>query len=252
MFHTEMSLPNAWYYIFFIANFYTLEHVFFLKFLWTISVEEQFYLVWGLCLRFFYKRLMLVIFLLILASVSFSVFAIINGIESYFNTVTYLFDFAFGGLAAVLIFKNKKINWLKNLSGVGRFTFYGYLVFHFTFFYFLDKNATGAANGLVALVSRYLFIIYIALLIAEQMINVCRMQLLEKSRFLIFTGKLSYGLYCFHGITITFVNLLLARFGISNWIMVIIYFAINYLIASISYFYLESPFLKLKAKWRRA
>ena len=26
-----MSLPNAWYYIFFIANFYSLEHVFFFK-----------------------------------------------------------------------------------------------------------------------------------------------------------------------------------------------------------------------------
>ncbi|MEP6627511.1 MAG: acyltransferase [Ginsengibacter sp.] len=251
MFHTEMSLPNAWYYIFFIANFYTLEHVFFLKFLWTISVEEQFYLVWGLCLRFFYKRLMLVIGLLILTSVSFSVFAITHHIESYFNTLTYLFDFAFGGLAAVLIFKNKKVNWLKNLAGTGRIFFYSYLLFHFTFFYFLDKNITGTANELVALMSRYFFIIYIALLIIEQMLNVSRMKLLEKSRFLIFTGKLSYGLYCFHGITITFINLLLARFGFNNWIMVIIYFSINYLIASISYFYLESPFLKLKAKWRR-
>ena len=193
----------------------------------------------------------MVIGLLIVASVSFSVFAIINGIESYFNTITYLFDFAFGGLAAVLIFKNKKIDWLKNLSGAGCIIFYSYLLLHFTFFYFLDKFVTGTANDFVALISRYLFIIYIALLIAEQMINVSRMKFMEKNRFMVFTGKLSYGLYCFHGITITFINLLLARFGISNWIMVIIYFSINYLIASISYFYLESPFLKLKAKWRR-
>ncbi len=251
-FHFKMTLPNAWYYIFFIANFYTIEHVFFLKFLWTISVEEQFYLLWGLCLRFFYERLLLISIGLMLLSISFSVYAINAHIESYFNTLTYLFDFACGGIAAILIFRKNKITYcLANLSRSVTLVFYSYLLFHFTLFHFLNNNTTGVTNDLMALINRYLFIIYIAFFIVEQMGNISRTKFFEKNRFLIFTGKISYGLYCFHGITITFTNLLLSRFHISNWILVLIYFVINYLIASVSYFYLESPFLRLKAKWRR-
>ncbi len=252
MFHFNMSLPNAWYYIFFVANFYPYEHVFFLKFLWTISVEEQFYLLWGLCLRFFYKKLVLAVAILMITSIAFSVYAISAQVESYFNTLTYFFDFCCGALAAIWVFRRSVLlNWLRDLSGLGKIIFYSYLVFHFIIFYFLSRHFSGISNDFAALISRYFFIIYIALFIAEQMINQRRTKIFETNQFLIFTGKLSYGLYCFHGITITFINLLLAKFAISNWIMVIIYFSINYLIASISYFYLETPFLKLKSKWRR-
>ncbi|HSQ44716.1 MAG TPA: hypothetical protein VLM16_06945, partial [Ginsengibacter sp.] len=138
-------------------------------------------------------------------------------------------------------------------SKPGTFIFYSYLPLHFIFFYFLNKNSTGVSNNLIDLLSRYLFIIYLALFIVEQMINISRVKIFEKNNFLIFSGKISYGLYCFHGITITVINLLIQylNIDISNWLLVLIYFAINYFIATISYFYLEMPFLKLKAKWRR-
>lgn len=253
-FGTSLTLPNSLYYIFFIANFYTIDHVFFLKFLWTISVEEQFYLFWGLSLRFFHKKLKIIIAILFLLSVTSSIYFIIKGSNSYFSTVTYLFDFACGALASAYIFsENHLIIWLKKLSRTGTYAFYLYLIFHFILFYFLDINTTGVANDFAWLLSRYLFIIYISLFIIEQMINNSRTKIFAKSGFLILTGKLSYGLYCFHGITITFINLLVQHFKINimNWLLVIIYFTINYLIAVISYNYLELPFLKLKNRWRR-
>ncbi|MDQ6903730.1 MAG: acyltransferase [Bacteroidota bacterium] len=252
--HYKMTLPEPVYYILFIANFYTINHVFFLKLLWTISVEEQFYLLWGFCLRFFHKHLYKIIFLLIFVSVSFSVYSAFTRSASYFNSLTYLFDFGCGALAGLLIFKhNFIVSRFKNFSELKTIFFYCYLPFHFIFFYILNENSAGISNDLVALVCRYLFIIYIALFIIEQMINIHRTKILERSRFLIFTGKISYGLYCYHGISIMFLNLLVEHFklGISNWIMVLIYFSLNYLVATISYFYLESPFLKLKSKWRR-
>lgn len=251
-FHFEMSLPNVWYYIFFISNFYTIDHIFFLRFLWTISVEEQFYLLWGICLRFFYKKLIYVTIFLIISSIAFSIYTSYNHLSSYFNSITYLFDFACGGLAALFILgKSNSLERLKNLTSTVTVLFYSYLIFHFILFYHLNKISTGFANDMIALVSRYLIIIYVAILIAEQMVNHSRTKLLGKSKFLIFTGKISYGLYCYHGITITLINLLLSQYHINNLIMVIIYFTINYLIATISYFYLETPFLKLKTKLRR-
>jgi peptidoglycan/LPS O-acetylase OafA/YrhL len=220
--------------------------------LWTISVEEQFYLLWGVCLKFFYKKLKIVILLLIIISISFSSYAIIGRHRSYFNTLSYLFDFACGASAAVLLFNDHKIvDFFKNLSSFLTILFYSYLPAHFILFYFLNNYATGITNDLIALLGRYIFIIYVALFIIEQVVNTHRITFFEKNKFLRFTGKLSYGLYCYHGLVITFFNLLLSHFNISNWILVIIYFTINYLVATISYFYLESPFLKLKAKLRR-
>lgn len=252
--HATMTLPPAFYYAFYIANFYTIDHVFFLKFLWTISVEEQFYLLWGFCLRFFYRSLNKIIAILFLISILFSLYAVFNEVKYYFNTITYLFDFASGALGALLIFKNNKvISWLRNLSLAGTIAFYTYLPFHFIFFYFLNDSTTGAANELAGLINRYLFILYVAAFIVEQMINISRTKVFEKNRFLIFTGKISYGLYCFHGITIMIINLWIQHFKINlyNWLFVLICFAVNYFIASLSYSYLELPFLRLKSKWRR-
>ena len=254
LFHFNISLPPPLFYILYIANFYTINHVFFLQFLWTISVEEQFYLLWGISLRYLHNNLNKIIFSLFLVSITFTLYAEFSGIKYYFNTLTYLFDFGSGALAALLIFKNNLITKrFSILSKAGTFIFYCYLPFHFLFFYILNKNSTGIANNLFGLLSRYLFIIYIAFFIIEQMINISRIKIFEKNKFLIFTGKISYGLYCFHGITITVINLLAQSFKIDirNWVMVLIYFSINYFIATISYFYLELPFLKLKAKWRR-
>lgn len=253
-FGTSLTLPNALYYLFFIANFYTIDHVFFLKFLWTISVEEQFYLLWGLSLRFLHKKLKIIIAALFLLSISSSLYAIINRSGNYYSTVTYFFDFACGALAAVYIFSE---NWLivkmKKLSQAGTYLFYSYIFVHFILFYFLNANTSGIANGFAELLNRYVFIIYISLSIIEQMVNDHRTHIFAKSKFLVLTGKLSYGLYCFHGITITFINLLFQHFKIeiSSWLLVLIYFPVNYLIAAISYNYLELPFLKLKNKWRR-
>ena len=253
-FGTSLTLPNSLYYIFFIANFYTIDHVFFLKFLWTISVEEQFYLFWGFCLRMLHNHLKVITAILFLISAGSSLYSIISHTASYYSTLTYLFDFAAGGIAAIWIFtENSFVAWMKKLSKAAMYLFYSYLVFHFILFYFLETNSVGQMHDYISLINRYIFIFYISAFIIEQMVNACRTKIFAKSRFLILTGKLSYGLYCFHGITITFVNLLFQhlRLNISIWLLVPIYFLVNYFIAAVSYRYLELPFLKLKTRWRR-
>ena len=249
-----ISLPEPVYYLLFVANFYTAAHVFFLQFLWTISVEEQFYLLWGVSLRFLEKNLYAIIGGLLLVSISFSIYAVLNDVKTYFNTLTYLLDFGLGALAAILFFKKSRaVLWLSDLSKTSQVLFYGYLIPHFILFYFLNKYTNGDSNEFVALVNRYIVVIYVSLLITEQVINEKRSRIFEKNRFLIYTGKISYGLYCFHGITITFINILLQylNFEVVNGLLIIIYFTVNYFISYMSYTILEKPFLRLKAKWRR-
>lgn len=250
----SMHLPDPWYYIFFISNFYSKDHVFFLIFLWTISVEEQFYMLWGISLKFFFKKIKVVIFLLFLSSVSFSLYAIINKVPEYFNTLTYLFDFGCGAMAAIMTFNSSKISkWFSSFSNKKTILFYFYLPLHFVLFYILDDNTSGEINNLFGLLSRYLFIIYIALLLMEQVLNNNRSKIFQNSRLLIFTGKISYGLYCYHGITITVLGLILKRFSMDlpALLFVLICFLINYGVAMLSYFYFELPILKLKSRWRR-
>jgi peptidoglycan/LPS O-acetylase OafA/YrhL len=71
---------------------------------------------------------------------------------------------------------------------------------------------------------------------------------------LIYTGKISYGLYCFHGIVLTFGLLIVQKLKIQmpSIVTVFLLLVINYLVSAISYRYVEKPFLLLKNKLRRA
>ena len=108
-FHVPITLPPAYYYLFFVSNFYLEGHVYFLRFLWTLSVEEQFYLFWGICLLLFQKRLMACVAVLGGVSLCYTMYAIQNHIPHDLNTLTYLFDFAMGILAAVLMHRQNSI-----------------------------------------------------------------------------------------------------------------------------------------------
>lgn len=251
----SMTLPAPLYYIFFIANFYTAPQVYFLQFLWTISVEEQFYLFWGITLKLFMKKLRWIIAILILTSLTFSISFIAEGKPVYFNTLYYLMDFGFGAMAAILFFEKRSrlTSWLSRMKKWQTVGFYLYLPFHFLLFFFFTQITNGIAEDLVLFACRFLFIIYMAILMIEQLTNPSRLRLTGKSRFLIFTGRISYGLYCFHGITLTLMRLLRDRY-FQNTPFIIFFIAtlaLTYLVASISYYKYELPFLRLKSKFRR-
>ncbi|HQW83839.1 MAG TPA: acyltransferase [Ferruginibacter sp.] len=253
-FHVPVTLPPAYYYLFFISNFYLEGHVFFLRFLWTLSVEEQFYLLWGICLLLFQKKLATCVIVLSTISIGYTVYAIINNINHDFNTLTYLFDFAVGIWAAKLMHSNNRITtFFKNISKKNNLVFYLLLplifILNFCIFYFAPKTFAPWLD----LLSRYIFIIFTGLLIIEQMVNEKSLLNLKTQRFLIYTGKISYGLYCFHGIVLTFGIIILQKLDISVPIFLrgILFLVINYIVAAMSYQFIEKPFLKLKNKVRR-
>ncbi|MET0465188.1 MAG: acyltransferase [Chitinophagaceae bacterium] len=245
-----MTMPDPFYYYFFIANFYKAEQVFFLQILWTISVEEQFYVFLGFVLRFFFGYLKGIFITLIIISLAFTVYAYQAQISSYFHTLTYCVDFAMGGLAALLYAERSSLlAWTGRLAGLRRTVFYFWPLIQLTIFFFIQLYSE---SDLLNLLNRFLFITYLCLLLIEQLDNHHRSRFLERNRFLILTGRISFGLYCFHGISITVFEQLVIQKGtvISPWLLVPVIFAFNFSIAYLSFRYLETPFLRLKDRLR--
>lgn len=253
-FNVPVTLPPAYYYLFFISNFYLEGHVYFLRFLWTLSVEEQFYLFWGVCLLLFQKQITACVIILAVISIAYSVYAILYNADGYFSTLVYLFDFAVGILAAVLLQRDKKIiSWFKKMGNPGNFIFLLFLPVFFLITFLITYFSSPVFSTWLDLATRYLFIVYIGLFIIEQMVSKKTILKLRAQRFLIYTGKISYGLYCFHGIVLTFGSVVLQEAGIilPVFVKVFLFLSVNYIIAALSYQYIEKPFLLLKNTLRR-
>ncbi len=252
--NVPVTLPPSSYYIFFVSNFYLEGHVYFLRFLWTLSVEEQFYLVWGLCMLLLQRHIVGCVLVFLGVSIAYTVYAITHQVHYDYHTLTYLFDFAVGILAAFILQKGKWIvPFFKNISIKKALVFFMSLPLIFVSLFLITDCSPAYVAPWTDLLGRYIFIIYVALFIIEQMVNERSLLPLRSNRVLIYTGKISYGLYCFHGIVLTFGAVVLQKLHLvlPHILQAFLFLLINFIIASVSYRFIESPFLRLKDKLRR-
>ncbi len=248
-YHVPITLPPAGWYVFFVSNFYLEGHVFFLRQLWTISVEEQFYIVWGLCLLTMNKKIFPVIVTFCLVSIGFNFYSALGTGNTYYHSLTYLFDLMSGAYFAYLIHKKASIiAYISTPSFYKSMGLYLFLPVFFLSYYFLNNMFTGTSNNILNVIMRIVFIVHQCVVFVDQMYNTHSFFNLSKRKFLIYVGKIAYGVYCFHGLILTIGFLVISKQNIqvNPFLAAVIMFAVTLLVGTISYKFIEKPIIDLK------
>ena len=215
--------------------------------LWSISVEEQFYIAWPLLLLLFgVNRIKQLAVVLLAIALGTRVFLAAYGAEHpavWCNTLARLDPIAFGAILAFVLGGRAP-----QLKGAFRLLIIGAALASFLFVAkYLDQDGPTsiATYGVTALAS-------VGLLIAV-LCDDARLLQRRPFNWLIYLGRISYGLYVFHLLAIALVGrvVIIPLLGIQvNFeIRLVLSFLVTVLLATISYAFLEQPFLKLKERF---
>ena len=219
--------------------------------LWSVSIEEQFYLVWPLALRYLSRRQLkfVVIGLLVLANLvrAYLVFSHSLGAAVEYNTFARIDPIALGILVAYFLGSGAP-----SLSLFSRFALaVASLVVWCLVAAFTTLNAqTEVAPVMGTLLGRPLVALGAAgLLIAALGAPAVGARALTNS-WLTYLGRISYGLYVYHAVG------LLVAWHLFRGNSVKVYaayaltgFGLTVCFSAISYRWLESPFLKMKERF---
>ncbi|RAJ11847.1 acyltransferase family protein [Olleya aquimaris] len=214
-----------------------------LEVLWSIGIEEQFYIIVAPLLFLMPKRSILQFLVLITAT-----YFIIYHLEPFDNLRRFIMVFFFlffGGIIAVLEEK-KKLEFLKRSKLVPL------VIVLSTVLYFTTSIFEFETLAFFNLFTMVLFGLFIHT-IAHNNFGVE-----IRSKALNYLGQISYGIYMFHVIAlnaVVFLFLKLQKQELFNDIITIILiylltFAITIIMAHVSFKYYETYFLKLKNKFR--
>jgi peptidoglycan/LPS O-acetylase OafA/YrhL len=235
-----ITLAPIQYYLTFTSNYYPINHVFILMILWSVAVQEQFYLLISFCYKFFYKYLGYIAFFMIIISVLYKLHAEYYNYNTYAHTLSHFSSFGIGILVARYFLKGKVIDSKNNFNRVVLVILFLFLLSTFLYsgFYWSIIN-----NTVVSLIFGYI-ILFLSTVVINQ----------NNRIFKVFEqlGKFSYGLYCFQGLVITFGNIILAKYiDIQhNYWIVVINFILLIFTSFLSYRFFEVKILDFKKYFR--
>ncbi|MFM7078490.1 MAG: acyltransferase family protein [Bacteroidota bacterium] len=245
------SLPPLWTFLTFTMNFWIAQHgeafLFFLVFLWSVCLEEQFYAILGLLIRYVYFLLVPVALVLIIGSVVFRFYHQTESLQLMYNSMSLMGSFGFGMLAAWVFYHygHSLFNFLNKHQYIWPMV---YSMFFASMFFY---NQLYAETAWVYL-DRLVIWVFMSLIILGQCAP--HKQFLPMGQFASFRylGKISYGLYVFHGIFILLFLNLPITFEPNGWYHLLfrplLILGCTIMVSAISYRYFEKPFLQWKSK----
>jgi len=207
---------------------------------WSLAVEEHFYLFWPLLIFLIkIKQLKKTILIIVLFSFLLRVVMLIYNYNVFYFTFTRIDSLAIGALLALLEIENK----------LNRANSKKYLIIFISSIIpaaILWTMFAGKGNSIIQ-ATKFLFIASSYFGIIGYLISINNDSTVNKilqTKFLIFTGRISYGLYVFHPISGEFFYFLFPHESFLSTFIGSIIFA--YILSSLSYYLVELNFLKLK------
>lgn len=247
------TLPDIFPFIFFWANFYMINHgvnfISALVVLWSLAIEEQFYIFWGLMLKYCKQYLMLLVFILLAGSVIFCYYYLYALNKKTMNLKIHSFyalpNFCFGAFIAIACQSKKNVfTFLKRLPNL----FYATTYFLLIAFYVLQNlEITHFDIVITAVFNSACY----ALILFDQTFNDKRIFNVGNFKVVNYLGRISYGLYIYHLLIVSFM-IKAFHFFIpyqklyTSFLHALITLLITILVSHLSYRYFESYFLKLK------
>jgi len=217
---------------------------------WSLGVEEQFYLFWPLVLLFTKpsKNLKIIVFTIILAIVvrTYLYFAIGHWMATRYFTLSCMHALGIGALLSYFLLYNKPlIDKLKRpvwiyVSGTV------YVVF------LVAQKALGL-EWYEQIFDEFVFAICAAFIILRASDNGFRgitRKILE-NKFVVYSGKISYGLYVFHLFIPDLADYLTGITGLAftnNYQAFVFYYFVTFVIAHFSWILIERPINSFKKK----
>ncbi len=248
----SLSLPDLAPFVLFYSNFYMMEHgasfIFILSILWTISIEEQFYLLWPFVCKVGIRAFPWLAIMLIVISVAASFY--LNESQAYYHSLSYGTNFGFGALGAYLVIKGHSI-----IRSIENLTKSSILFFYMTFFVLVLSYPYWNEINFLGKFEKIIFAGFFALIILEQSFSKNSFLKLRNYRWISHAGKRSYGLYVYQALAIILISSLLGSLMTESKLSIylikpLLSFGLCYVFAFLSYRYLEKPFLKLKSRFR--
>ena len=203
---------------------------------WSLSIEEQFYIIFPITLLLFHKFFKRYIFLMLafgfVASLFICQFLALKtgGILNFYFTFSRVWELALGAICAhILIYKNLSYSTLiKNLLSI-----IGIILIVFSIFFFSTQTVFPSFYTLVPTIGTSLIILFAN---KDTFINK-----ILSIKFLVGIGLISYSLYLWHQPLLAFGRIYLDEF--SNLIKLSL-ILISLILSYLTFLFIETPFRK--------